>query len=34
MCDNKKSKFIKNQKASVLLSNLRIKNSFSKIKFH
>ena len=33
MCDSEKSKFIKKQKASGLLSNLGIRNSFSKIRY-
>ena len=31
VCDNKKSRFMKNQKASGLLNNLGLKKQFSKI---
>ena len=31
VCDNKKSRFMKNQKASGLLNNLGLKTQFSKI---
>ena len=33
VCDSNESKFIKKQKASGLLSNLGIRNSFSKIRY-